>query len=307
MFVLWFEFLRVEELGQVLLDLLSGDVQDPVRGEWRLLESRGIDVECRCFHARRDRGKLRIRSGVRLQLVRRWLVRRLAQAIAHSFLCRGPRSLTPELLWIVRLRWLELAAQQEAKDEPEAEIGLWHDEYGQSVVWVVACRRWDVEPERLVDSRAGRIDDAEEGPKLSRIGSRIELIDRYRLGLQRSRRAHDRESLRLLCSSCANVDPGNRDGYQPVVKATQRQLKREVKVDLIALRRVLSVLRSQAEVRLHERLEEFHGNGDLVIRRRPVHILNLHDEEARQGVDDIWRIVEQDLLIPLGVDVALNH
>ena len=234
-------------------------------------------------------------------------MRRLAQASAHSFLGRGPWSLTPELLWIVRLRWLELAAQQEAKGESEAETGLRHDEYGQSAVRVVASRRWDVEPERLVDSRAGCVDDAEESLKFCMISSRIELIHRYRLSLHRSRRAHDRESLRLLCSGRANIDCRNWDGDQPVIDATQRQLKREVEMDLIALCWVLPVLRSQAEVRLHERLEVFHGNGDLVVRRRPVYILDLHNEEARQSVDDIWRIVEYDLLIPLRVDVALDH
>ena len=38
MFVLWLKLLGIEELGQVLLDLLGGDVQDTVCGERRLLE-----------------------------------------------------------------------------------------------------------------------------------------------------------------------------------------------------------------------------------------------------------------------------
>lgn len=76
---------------------------------------------------------------------------------------------------------------------------------------------------------------------------------------------------------------------------------------MIYLRRILPVLRNKAEMSLAERLKILHGNADLVVRRSSMDVFYLYHKETRDVVENIVRIVEQYLLVPLRIDVPLHH
>ena len=103
------------------------------------------------------------------------------------------------------------------------------------------------------------------------------------------------------------LDPSDWYGDQPIVETLHRYLQCDVEVYTVQLRRILSVLRSKSKMSRAERQEMLHRNANLVVGCGSMNVSYLDHEEAGDAVEHIVGIVEQYLLVPLRINIPLNH
>lgn len=99
--------------------------------------------------------------------------------------------LSPDLIWVVGLCWLELVAEHEGEDHALVQVGLRHDEDCESVVAALWSSGWDVEPERMEELELQSIVEGEEVLQLCRIFSWIILEKWHSLHLKWPRCTND--------------------------------------------------------------------------------------------------------------------